>query len=142
MQWRLISLSGHTFTTCKSKNLSKYQSIHAFIRTCCLNVGEKLAIRDIVWLNNGKGRGASRHNGTPPAYAPVYYDQKYTHFNLNSEIVELLPLQLDLQLLLNRRLLLIHSNRYENLLIMVKLAMQQNDDRVPHICDSLHLISR
>ena len=71
VQWRSISLSGYDLATCKSKNLSKYQSIHVFIRTSCFNVGEKLAIRDIVWrLSNGKGRGASRQHGSPPS--PVY----------------------------------------------------------------------
>ena len=46
----------------------KYRSIHAFIRTPGSNVGEMLAITGTVWLSNGKGRGASRQHGSPPAY--------------------------------------------------------------------------
>ena len=31
----------------------------------CSNVGEKLAVRGIVWLSNGKERGVSRQHGSP-----------------------------------------------------------------------------
>ena len=36
---------------------SKNQSVQVFIRTSYSDVGEKLAIRGIVWLSNGKGGG-------------------------------------------------------------------------------------
>ena len=83
MQWHSISLSGHTFTACKSKSLSKYCSIHVFIMTSCSSVDEKLAIRGIVWLSNDNLKGreasrrASRQHGSPCLHARYTWIHMY-----------------------------------------------------------------